>query len=280
MTPLPPLQQLYETMTQWLMTQNLEQIKVLRESPSTYNPHEPIEQLRTSLQWYETLTDLGADGRAYLFGTKTITLPEIGAFMVQSIGTYGPSPEESERLRRDLATDEDRDPSEIRPAEIEDAWTQECHDDGYAGLDEYEEVIAFWRDLDLNAVLAVILDTVTDDYELDLGGHRCYWMNNRVYPLLFNYVFYGPGVAALPEDIGHEVQESLAFYFPREPLSLPSSIDIQTMYAQVTQTEQRREIERWNYMLRAPIDYYTNHNLFEAEIQSLRALLKPEPWKN
>jgi hypothetical protein len=204
------IKEIYDQIDSWLKNQDSKKIKFLQEQ-SCYDDKSELLKLQKTLMYHYIINEY-KDKKQYIFGEKKITLKEIGQYMLDSMGDYGPEKGESK-------------------ADFE----EDCHHSGYADMRMFKEIKSFWKNLDNDALISVAIGSVSDDYEIDLDGYRCYFLSHsKVYPLIFNYIYYTLKKTSkeLDEDLcnDNETMESIENLYPPEELFLPGDDVIDRLY--------------------------------------------------
>lgn len=220
---------IYNEIGSWLKKQNPTVIEFLKKQQASWDNTCDLGKLQTTLQYYDNIKEESKINREYIFGQKFATLKDISKHMLDSMGNYGPKKGES---REDF--DED---------------AQHC---GYADVEMFKEIKNFWKDFDEDALLSIASGSEMDNYEIDLDGHRCYFLSHsHVYPLIFNYVFYKlkKTPQELDEDLynDNETFDRIKYFYPPEEIFLPSDDVIAQLSKKFTGKNTKKAIDDFAY---------------------------------
>ena len=217
------IKEVYSQIGSWINKQDSKKIKFLNEQ-SCYDDKSELGRLQKTLRYHHIIKEYKGK-EEYIFGDKKVTLKEIGKYMIDSMGNYGPDKGESK-------------------ADFE----ENCEHSGYANMSMFKDIKTFWKDLDKDALLSVASGNVEEEYEIDLDGYRCYFLSHsNVYPLIFNYIYYT--LEKTPEEFNEELYNSndtfdaIEHLYPPEELFLPESNIINKLYGKKENEKTEKNIE-------------------------------------
>ena len=219
----------YGQINTWLQQQDSKKIKFLEEQ-SCYDNKTELGRLKETLRYHYTIQQYKGQLQ-YIFGEKKITLKEIGQYMLDKMGDYGP-----------------------RKGQSREEFDEDCQHSGYADTQMFKEIKSFWKNLDEHALLAVASGSAMEEYEVDLDGYRCYFLSrSKVYPLIFNYIYYT--LKKTPQELDEELCNSndtfdaIEHLYPPEELFLPGADVIDRLYGKKSNEQTEKNIEAFKRSL-------------------------------
>lgn len=224
------VKEVYDEIGSWLKKQDIKKIKFLCEQ-DCYDSESDLGKLQRMVNYYNNINEHKTQFN-YIFGEKLISIKEIGKYMIDKMGDYGPKKGKS---KKDF--DEDR------------------RDSGYADTEMFKEIKSFWKSLDEDKIMSVISGSVSDDYEIDLDGYRCYFLSrSNVHPLLFNYVYYSSkkSVEELEEELfnSNDSYEEIESFYPPKELFLPDSDAMNKLYINKFSENSKKNLEDFNSFIK------------------------------
>lgn len=246
----------YNEIESWLKGQNADKIKFLQAN-QIWDEKTELGMLQKTLHYWHVINEY-SDKFEYVFGDKRVTLAEISKHMIDSMGNYGP-----------------------KDGETEEEFEENCHHCGYADMRMFNDIKNFWKSLDENALISLACGSVTDDYEVDLDGYRCYFLSHAdVYPLIFNYVFYtmGKSLESLEGDLynSNETFDAIEHLYPPDELFLPDSSVIDRLYSKYSNEKTQKALNDFESDLTRMVKRFENEPGLKQKVEILKTIINQE----
>lgn len=239
------IKDIYKKIDSWVKNNDKTKIDFLRKE-RCYDRKSELGRLQETLDYYDIINECKGK-KEYIFGEKLITVKEIGKYMIDYIGDYGP-----------------------KKGQSREEFNEDCMHSGYATIEMFKEIKAFWKNLDEDDVIAVAAGQVEDRHEIDLDGYRCYFLSRSgVHPLLFNYIYYTlkKTTGELDDELcnSNDAFDRIINLFPPEEIFLPDSDVIDRLYGKNRSESTEKNIDRFNRLIK---DISENKDfLSEPELQ-------------
>lgn len=219
--------EIFEATDKWIK-KNKKLVDLINEI-GPFGIKEDEEKIQNIHHYHYAINQVPEKMRPYVFGEKVPTLKEIKKYMLDSIGNLG----------KDWKDDDD----------------EEYESSGYAGKREIEDIRSFWRQLDSDRVLSIVMGSEMDEYEVNLDGHRHYLLSRSgVHPMLYGYIKFV--LKMTPEAIeegmhnSNDVEEELRMYDPPADLVLPTPAVCRGMLVRLTNKSNNKDIEDFDKALK------------------------------
>lgn len=268
----------YEKFSNWLENQDNKKLEFLYNQNSGWRDEDNIllKNFKDSYGWYKCVSEFDKSKIDYILGDKIATLEDISNYMINYISRFEKEIEES---KKDWISDFGSAEATNSDGEnFEECFTEQNHSAGYAGIREYYEVKRFWENLSDEDVFSVISGEVMECYEIDLDGHRNYWLSrSKVDPLLFSYVKYfkGKDVKDLDEDLynSNDCYEEVSYLFPPENITTLSIEEIESMCSEFSEKNTREDEKRFNEMINTIEKCFGNNPHFKSKVDIAKELI-------
>jgi len=253
------LKEKYDLIDKWYKSQDEKKILYLLRD-RLYDDGKPQVLLQNTVRWYLEIKELKEENKSFIFGDRLVSLKDISNHMLNKLPDIDDTDDEEESFG---AYDED----------------------GYASNDSINELKSFWSDLSDNEILAVAGNATIDEYELDVNGGRCYYMNGEdTICMIFNYLYYT--MKLTPEKFDDNIcnsgniTEELAFYYSGKSYAkkgltpyLPTSIVLDDMYQKLLIKNNASDINSFNHQIKYIIENFKDKEMFAEKLEILKDLM-------
>lgn len=167
----------YEKFSKWLEGQDRDKLKFIHNQNSGWREkNDLLKNFSDSYRWYKCVSELDKSKIGYILGDKIASLKDISKYMIKYISSFERDMKKSKKdwIKDYGSVNETNDDDES----FEEFFTEQNHSAGYAGIEEYNSVKSFWKHLSNEDVFHVVSGEVMDYREIDLDGHRQYWLSH------------------------------------------------------------------------------------------------------
>ncbi len=244
------LKEIYEEIDQWVKMQDPLKIKAIRE-----NRIHTSDKIHYTLSWYYTILDKNSNNRDYIFNVKTATIEDISKYMLEYIGDYGPE-----------------------DGEDEDDFNEDQMSTGYATTWIYNKIKKFWENLDKDKIMSIAEGRCTDDYEIELDGHRSYFLSrSEVFPQIFNYIYYTLKIdyKQFDDNIYNSeyTVDAIEKYYPNGvDIKVLTELNVDQLYLSIEYENHAEDKITFNHMIDNIINRFNKNSKFSDILKSLEDL--------
>lgn len=233
---------------------------------------EKLDSFNKTYRWFKTISSYDKKNLKYLTGDKVATLEDIKKYMLSYISSFE---SELETARRQWIDDygDEHNPDQ-HGMTFEESFNENNLSCGYGGIEHYNDVKGFWMRLDHEKALSVAAGMTIDDYEIDLDGHRQYWLSRaNIEPMLFSY-FNSVGVNQDDLDSNlynsNEVDELLQGFFPPEQMTLLTTDELEGYYTKLVGDKKDADEQNFNRQIDNLIGAFERDDHFSAKLEALK----------
>lgn len=265
----------YEKLSKWIEGQDSDNLKFLNNQSVYGENNALLENFKDSYGWYKCVSEFDKSSIDYILGDKVASVEDISKHMIGYISKFE---EEIEECKKDWISDYGSAEARNRDGEnFEEFYTEQNHSSGYAGIEEYYEVKRFWENLSEERVFDVVSGEVEDNYEINLDGHRNYWLSHSgVDPLLFSFIKHlkGKEMQELEENLYNDNQcyDSVSYLFPPENITMLSAEEIEFLCSKCIEKNTKEDEDRFNRMIENIDKCFRDNPHFMDKVEIIKKL--------
>lgn len=279
------LKEKYQAFEAWLKKQNKDKVKFLSKQSVWANDKTELANFVFTYRWFNNINEYKkpysgrgqnywGDLRPYILGEKKATLEDIREHMQKSLSYYK---KDIENGRKQWAKDYgSTDATDDGGFTFEQYWTEQERSSGYAGIEEYNDILSFWENLSHEDVLLAVSGDVDEAYDIygGLDGHRQYWFSHSsVHPLLFSYLYYNGHTEQELDDGPYNSNENfdnIIQFFPPENFKILTIEGLDALYDKYSDKKRADNERRFNDMIETIEKNFGNDPHFSDRVRVIK----------